>query len=89
MEHGHVVVQYAPDTPRGTVRKLEHLAKRYGSDVILAPYPGLRHGVALTAWGRIDVMPGYDEHRAATFVERLRDRYDHGWTHRDDCRSRQ
>jgi hypothetical protein len=85
MEHGHIVVQYAPDTPKPTVRLLEHLAKRYAADIVLAPYPGLDHGIALTAWGRIDIMTRYDEHRASDFVERLRNRYVHGWTRPDDC----
>jgi hypothetical protein len=85
MEHGHVVIQYAPGTDAGTVGRLERLAKRYGRDVILAPYPGLERGVALTAWGRVDLLQRYDERRAAAFVERLRNRYSHGWTRPDDC----
>jgi hypothetical protein len=88
MEHGHVVIQYAPDTPPRTVQELERLAKRYGRDVILAPYPELERGIALTAWGRIDVLERYDEHRATEFVERLRNRYHHGWTRPSECPSR-
>ena len=85
MEHGHVVIQYAPDTAPDTVRRLQRLAKHYGRDVILAPYPQLGHGIALTAWGRIDLLDSYDEGRAATFVEALRGRYVHGWTRPDGC----
>jgi Protein of unknown function (DUF3105) len=86
LERGHIVVQYAPGTSRATVRRLERLAKRYGKDIVLAPYPPLRDGVAVTAWGRIDVMNRYDDRRAATFVKRLRNRYVYGWTSADDCR---
>lgn len=85
LEHGHVAIQYATDVPAATVAKLTGLAKRYGGDVVLAPYPGLATGIALTAWGRIDLLPGYDEGRITTFVERLRDRYSHGWQRPDDC----
>lgn len=85
LEHGHVVIQYAPGTPDGEVADLTRLAKRYGADVVLAPYPGLERGIALTAWGRIDTLDGYDEERITRFVERLRGRYDHGWTTGDDC----
>ena len=85
MEHGHVVVQYAPTTPRNTVERLERLAKRYGKDVLLAPYPPLPHGVALTAWGRIEVLDELDEDRVVRFVEQLRGRYQHDWTREDDC----
>ena len=88
MEHGHIVVQYAPGTPEQTVRLLEHLAKHYGSDIVLAPYPGLNRGIALTAWGRIEFTTQYDEHRANEFVQRLRNRYIHGWTRSDDCPGR-
>jgi len=87
MEHGHVVVQYAPDTPQDSVERLESLAKRYGKDVILAPYPTLDHGIALTAWGRLDLLEHYDEGRVTIFVENLRNRYDHAWTRADDCAS--
>jgi hypothetical protein len=87
MENGHLLLLYAPDTDPAEARQLERLAKRYGRDVVLAPYPGLRTGLALTAWGRIDLLPRYDESRATTFVERLRGRYHHGWTRPTDCPS--
>ncbi|MEN3360351.1 MAG: hypothetical protein V7637_4333 [Mycobacteriales bacterium] len=85
MEHGHVIVQYATGTPAGTVQDLRRLARRYPRDVILAPYPKLADGIALTAWGRIDLLDRYDEQRAAAFIEALRGRYIHGWTHPDPC----
>lgn len=85
MEHGHIVIQYAPGTPRETVHRLTRLAKRYGKDVVLAPYPAINHGIALTAWGRIELMEQYNEHQATVFIERLRNRYVHGWTRADDC----
>jgi hypothetical protein len=85
MEHGHVIIQYAPGTGPDPVRQLERLAKRYGRDVILAPYPGLASGIALTAWGRIDRIEQYDEARATRFIESLRNRYVHGWTRPDGC----
>lgn len=82
MEHGHIVIQYAPGT---AVEDLRRFAKRYGRDVVLAPYPKLDAGIALTAWGRIDLLDRYDESRATSFVERLRNRYVHGWTNPTDC----
>jgi hypothetical protein len=85
MEHGHVVVQYAADTPAETVGQLERVAKRYGRDVLLAPYPKLDHGIALTAWGRIELLDHFDESRATTFIEQLRGRYQHRWMQADDC----
>jgi hypothetical protein len=85
MEHGHIVIQYAPNLPGDQVAALTRTAKHYGADVVLAPYDKLRAGIALTAWTRIELLDHYDQTRIATFVERLRGRYDHGWTHSDDC----
>jgi Protein of unknown function (DUF3105) len=85
LEYGHIVIRYAPATAGTEVAELRWLAKRYGADVVLAPYPKLDTGIALTAWGRIDRLDRYDEKRIAAFVERLRGRYHHGWTTDDPC----
>jgi uncharacterized protein DUF3105 len=85
MEHGHIVIQYAPDLPAAQVQALTRIARRLGADVVLAPYPKLRAGIALTAWGRIELLGHMDGSRVTTFVEGLRGRYDHGWTHATDC----
>lgn len=87
MEHGHIVIQYAPSTPRDTVQRLGRLAKRYGKDVVLAPYPPIDGGIALTGWGRIELLDGYNERQITTFIEKLRNRYVHGWARADDCPS--
>jgi hypothetical protein len=85
LEHGHVAAQYAADTPAATVTALVTIAKRYPSDVVLAPYPKLAHGIALTAWGRIEVLDRFDAGRIDTFVVALRGRYNHAWTRADPC----
>lgn len=85
MEHGHIVIQYAVTVPEPEVADLTRLARRYGADVVLAPYPPLADGIALTAWGRIDLLERYDERRTTEFIERLRGRYHHGWTSSHDC----
>ncbi|WP_441248181.1 DUF3105 domain-containing protein [Kitasatospora sp. McL0602] len=85
LEHGHIAIQYAPGTPPLTVAELADVAKRYSADVVLAPYPGLDHGIALTAWGRLERLDTFDGPRITRFVEALRGRYDHGWTRPDHC----
>lgn len=85
MEHGHVIIQYAPDIPDRDLAELDRLARRYGADVVLAPYPRLTGGIAITAWGRIDRLDRYDEGRLTDFITALRGRYNHGWTVADDC----
>lgn len=85
LEHGHIAIQYAPGTPDREVAGLRRIAKRYGNDVVLAPYPPLPQGIALTAWGRLRVLSDYDEAAITEFIERLRGRYNHGWTRSQDC----
>jgi Protein of unknown function (DUF3105) len=87
MEHGHVVVHYARTISPADLGELRRFAKRYPRDVVLSPYPGLTDLIAMTAWGRIEKLDRLDESRVVTFTERLRGRYDHGWTHADDCAS--
>lgn len=47
LERGDVLVQYDPDLPAGERRRLEGLA---GSNVVVAPNPGLPAAVVATAW---------------------------------------
>lgn len=84
LEHGHVVIDYGPDTTAGDLGALVDIAKRHPADVLLRPRPGLT-GVALTAWSRLDHLDTFDRSRVEVFVERLAGRYDHGWTRTDPC----
>jgi hypothetical protein len=72
LEDGGVLVQYscdqaAPDC-RSLVEKLSKIVELYGH-AILAPYPGMSHKIALTAWSRIDKFDDFDEKRIRTFIE--------------------
>jgi hypothetical protein len=84
LEHGHVLVQYAPQVPRGQLRALERIGRRHLRDVVVAPYaklaPYARHGrgIALTAWGRIDRLGRADEPRILSFIRAFSGRYNHG-----------
>jgi hypothetical protein len=82
LEHGHVGIQYAPDTPAAVVADLRRVGARYPRDVFVAPYARLTGGIALTAWGRIETLGAFDEAGIVRFVEALRNRYSHGWTAR-------
>ena len=79
LEHGHVVVRYAPSTPADQVDLLVRVARQYPRDVVLSPYPALANGVALTAWGRLEVLSTVDNASVETFIQMLRGRYNHGW----------
>ncbi len=79
LEHGHILVQYSAATSRSTVAQLELFARHNTRNVIVAPYSKLRRGIALTAWGRIELLSRPDEARMQRFVDRLAGRYNHGW----------
>jgi hypothetical protein len=73
LEDGGVVIQYnCPSGCPDLVEKLRALVQRYQDEVILAPYPGMPHRIALTAWTRIDTFDQYDEARIVRFLKAYR-----------------
>jgi Protein of unknown function (DUF3105) len=79
LEHGHVLIQYAPRGGERARERMEDFARRYPRDVVVAPNATVRRGVALTAWGRIQRVGIADDERIRRFVEALAGRYEHGW----------
>ncbi|HTY79985.1 MAG TPA: DUF3105 domain-containing protein [Candidatus Bathyarchaeia archaeon] len=73
LEYGGVLVQYScPEDCPDLVTRLRAVVLRYDRFVILAPYPGMRSKVALTAWTRIDTFDEFDERRIVRFIEAYR-----------------
>jgi len=73
LEDGGVMVQYHCATPcPDLVAKLGEIVKRYETQVILAPYPGMRTRIALTAWTRLDAFDDFDEARIVRFIRTYR-----------------
>src|SRR5213080_1300266 len=62
LEDGGVVVQYNCECP-DLVAKLKAIVDKYERHVVLAPYPGMKHKIALTAWTRLDTLDELDEGR--------------------------
>lgn len=71
LEDGGVLVQYNCECPE-LVAKLKAMVERYDREVILAPYPGMKSRIALTAWGRIDAFDDFDEARVSRFIKAYR-----------------
>ncbi len=67
LEDGGVLVQYTCECP-DLVAKLRAIVQRYDRQVILAPYPGMKGRIVLTAWQRIDQFDEFDEARIVRFV---------------------
>ena len=73
LEDGGVMVQYHCATPcPDLVAKLTEIVRRYETQVILAPYPGMRTRIALTAWTRLDAFDDLDEARIVRFIRAYR-----------------
>ena len=73
LEDGGVMVQYHCATPcPDLVAKLTEIVRRYETQVILAPYPGMRTRMALTAWTRLDAFDDFDEARVVRFIRAYR-----------------
>jgi len=73
LEDGGVVVQYRCATPCPELAaKLAEIVRRYETQVILAPYPGMRTRIALTAWTRLDAFDDFDEARIVRFIRAYR-----------------
>ena len=73
LEDGGVVVQYRCATPCPDLAdQLARIVRRYETQVILAPYPGMRTRIALTAWTRLDAFDDLDEARIVRFIRAYR-----------------
>jgi hypothetical protein len=71
LEDGGVLVQYNCECPE-VVEQLRKIVQSYDRYVILAPYPGMKSRIALTAWTRMDTMEEVDERRIRRFIEAYR-----------------
>jgi Protein of unknown function (DUF3105) len=80
LEHGKVIVQYPVDAPDAVVDAVERITQRRVHEVVSAPSRALRHGIALTAWQRIERLPRFDRDRVQAFADALAGRYSHGWS---------
>ena len=67
------MVQYnCPDACPDVVVKLKAIVSGYDRQVILAPYPGMKTRLALTAWTRLDAFDEFDERRIRRFITAYR-----------------
>ena len=73
LEHGGVLVQYKCPTPcPDLVQQLRSITREYDSKVILAPYSRMSSLIALTSWGKIDLLDEFDRERIEEFVKKNR-----------------
>jgi Protein of unknown function (DUF3105). len=67
--HGPVLLSRGLPRPRA---KLKAIVSGYEHQVILAPYPGMKTRIALTAWTKLDAFNDFDEKRIRRFITAYR-----------------
>ena len=77
LEDGGVLIHYQPTLDPLTLAKLTALTARYESQVILNPAPDLAQAIVVTAWGRMQRFPTYDEQGLQRFIAAFRGRDHH------------
>jgi hypothetical protein len=71
LEDGGVLVQYSCECPE-LVERLARIVRGYDKQVVLAPYPGMKAKIALTAWTRLETLEDFDEGRIVRFIKAYR-----------------
>jgi len=79
LEHGHVFIQYATTVSKEDIVALERLGRRHPRDAVVAPYPALDKGIALTGWQRLQRLDTFEEMAIVDFVRAVAGRFDHTW----------
>ncbi len=78
LEHGHVVISYDCSKLtdcQGVKEQLRRLAERYRNrKITIVPRQNADAAIALTAWGWLDKLDGFDEARITAFINAWRDR---------------
>jgi hypothetical protein len=69
LEHGGVLIQYnCPEPCPELAAQLEEIAHQRDF-VLVAPYPRMESKIALTAWGKIETLDGFEPERILRFVD--------------------
>jgi hypothetical protein len=71
LEDRGVIIQYSCECPE-LVDKLKQIVRKYDTYVILAPYPGMKSRIALTAWTLLETLDDFDEKRIVRFIQAYR-----------------
>jgi hypothetical protein len=74
LEHGGILIQYRTED-KELVAQIEGFARkqsRFPGCLIVAPYPDMDYPIALTAWGMLLPLEGYDETAMQGFIDAYR-----------------
>lgn len=74
LEHGGIWISYRDPGDAALIEKLEALAARYRSKVILTPRPRNDSPIAVAGWERLMKLETYDEGRIVAFINAYRNK---------------
>jgi hypothetical protein len=74
LEHGGIWISYRDPSDTELVDRLEALAARYRSKVIVTPRPQNDAPIAVAAWTRLMKLDAYDEDKIVRFIEAYRNK---------------
>lgn len=74
LEHGGIWITYQDPRDGNLVKKLEALASRYPTKIIVSPRPTTDSAIAVVAWERLLKLHTYDETRIVEFIDAFRNR---------------
>ncbi len=74
LEHGGIWISYKDPNDGALVEKLEGLASRNPSKIIVTPRQKNDSPIAVAAWGRLLKLNAYDERTIVEFVDAFRNR---------------
>lgn len=74
LEHGGLVIQYGSDVPQEQIARITQFYREDPNGMLVAPLPGLKDEIALTAWTRMSKCKTFDERAFTTFRDAFRGR---------------
>lgn len=74
LEHGGIWISYRDTDDTELIEKLEALASRYRSKVIVTPRSRNDSPIAVAAWERLMKLDAYDEARIVAFIDAFRNK---------------
>ncbi len=69
LEHGGIWISYKDPSDTALAGKLEAIASRYRSKVLVTPRPKNDSPIAVAAWDRLLKLNAYDEKRIVEFID--------------------
>ncbi len=68
LEHGGIWITYK-DLDQDSINRLDEIARRNSSSVVLSPRPTGEAKISIASWGRLDKLESVDQQRISDFIK--------------------